>query len=89
MFSIQPLGLGSAEEELGAVRVGTSVGHGEDSWPSVLQLKVLVLKLCAVNGLSSSSITSSKVSSLTHKVGNDTMEGPFTAQCASAESSRP
>ena len=34
------------------------------TWPSVLQLKVLVLKLCAVNGLSSSSITSSKVSSL-------------------------
>ena len=31
MFSIQPLGLGSAEEELGAVRVGTSVGHGENS----------------------------------------------------------
>merc|ERR1712107_65223 len=65
MFSIQPLGLGSAEEELGAVRVGTSVGHGEDSWPSVLQLKVLVLELGAVN----------RLSSLTHKVRNDTMEG--------------
>ena len=31
VLTIQPLGLGSAQEKLGAVGVGTSVGHGEDS----------------------------------------------------------
>ena len=31
VLAIQPLGLGGADEELGAVGVGASVGHGEDS----------------------------------------------------------
>ena len=32
VLAIQPLGLGGADEELGAVGVGTSIGHGEDSY---------------------------------------------------------
>ena len=31
VLAIQPLGLGSAEEELASVGVGSSVGHGQDS----------------------------------------------------------
>ena len=31
VLAIQPLGLGGADEELGAVGVGASVGHGENS----------------------------------------------------------
>ena len=31
VLSIQPLGLRGAKEELGAVGVGPSVGHGQDS----------------------------------------------------------
>ena len=38
MFPVQPLGLGSAEEELGAVRVGTSVGHRENSCCKLFQV---------------------------------------------------
>ena len=44
------------------------------TWPSVLQTEVLVLKLIAVDGLPSSSISVGEVSSLTHEVGDDTME---------------
>ena len=31
VLAIQPLGLGGAHEELGAVGVGSSIGHGENS----------------------------------------------------------
>ena len=31
VLAIQPLGLGGADKELGAVSVGSSVGHGENS----------------------------------------------------------
>ena len=41
----------------------------------MLQREVLVLELVAIDGLSSSSITSSEVSSLAHEVGNHTVEG--------------
>jgi len=75
MLPIQPLGLGSAEEKLAAVGVRAGVCHGEDSWSSVLQLKVLIRELVSVDGLSTSSIVVGKVSSLAHEVGDDTMEG--------------
>ena len=31
VLAIQPLGLGCADEELGSVGVGSSIGHGENS----------------------------------------------------------
>lgn len=39
-----PGGLRSADEELGTVGVGSSISHGENSFTSVLQLKVLISK---------------------------------------------
>ena len=41
---------------------------------SVLQSEILVLKLVAVDGLSPGSISSGEVTSLTHEVGDDTVE---------------
>ena len=40
----------------------------------MLQTEVLVLKLVAVDGLSSGSISSGEVSPLTHEVGDDAVE---------------
>jgi hypothetical protein len=40
------------------VRSGTSVGHGEDTGASVLQVEVLVLELLAVDGLATSALLS-------------------------------
>lgn len=59
-----PLGLGSADEELGAVRVGAGVGHGQDAGPRVLQDEVLVGKLLPVNGFATSAVVARKVTTL-------------------------
>jgi len=75
VLPIQPLRLGGAEEELAAVGVGTSVGHGKDPGSGVLQLEVLIGELVAVDGLATSSIVVGEVASLTHEVWNDPVEG--------------
>ena len=41
---------------------------------SVLQTEVFVLEFVAVDGLSTGSISSGEISSLTHEVGDDTVE---------------
>lgn len=51
VLAIQPLGLGGAHEELGAVGVGSSIGHGEDSRPGVLQLKQMLINRIALISL--------------------------------------
>jgi len=75
VLAIKPLGLDSAQEELGSVGVGTSVGHGEDTRSSVLEGEVLVGELVAVDGLTTSSVAGREVTTLAHEGGNDTVEG--------------
>lgn len=53
---VQPGGLHGADEELGAVRVGTGVGHAQDSGSRVLQREVLVLELVAVDRLAAGAV---------------------------------
>ncbi len=64
MLAVQPGGLGSADEELRAVGVGTSVGHGEDTFASVLQVEVLVFELVAIDGLSTSAVVVGEITAL-------------------------
>ena len=45
---------GSGDEELGAVCILSGIGHAQDTLLGMLQLKVLIVELCAVNGLSAS-----------------------------------
>lgn len=54
----------SADEELRAIGVGPSVGHGQDARSSVPQAEVLILKLAAVDGLSAGSIVVGEVATL-------------------------
>jgi len=75
VLAIEPRSLDSGQKELRAVGVGTSIGHGEDTGTSVLQGKVLVSELLAVDGLSTSSVVVGEVSALAHEVGNDAMKG--------------
>merc|ERR1719244_544747 len=74
MLPVQPLSLGSAEEELGPIGVGASISHGQNAGSGVLQLEVLILKLGAVDRLATSAISSSEVASLAHEVGNHPVE---------------
>lgn len=71
---VQPGGLHSANKELGAVRVGASVGHRQDAGAGVLQLEVLIGELVAVDGLAASAVVVGEVAALAHEVGDDAVE---------------
>jgi hypothetical protein len=72
VLAVQPGSLGGGEEELGAVGVGASVGHGENTSTGVLQDEVLVLELVAIDGFATSAVVVGEVASLAHEVGDDT-----------------
>jgi hypothetical protein len=57
------------------VRVGTSVGHGEDTRAGVLQLEVLVGEGLAVDGLATSAIVPGEVTTLEHELRDHTVKG--------------
>jgi hypothetical protein len=59
---------------LRSIGIWSCVGHGQNSFPYMLQGKVFISKLVTINGLSSSTVMVGKVSSLTHEVRNDAME---------------
>ena len=65
---LSPICLCGADEELGAIGVGASIGHAQDTRPSVLQLEVLIRELASIYGLATSSIATSEVTSL-HRDG--------------------
>jgi hypothetical protein len=75
MLAVQPGGLYGAQEKLGTVGVGTGVSHGEDTRASVLESEVLVGKFLAVDGLATGAVAAGEVTTLTHEIVNDTMEG--------------
>jgi len=75
VLAVQPAGLGGADKELGAVGVGSSVGHGQDTCTGVLQAKVLVLELVAIDGLATSSVVVGEVTTLAHETGDNPVEG--------------
>jgi len=74
MLSIQPRRFGGTQEKLRTVGVGTSIGHGEDSWAGMLQLKVFIFELVSVDWFSTSSVVVCEVTTLTHEVGDDPVE---------------
>jgi len=75
VLAIQPGGGYSAQEELGAVGVGPSVCHREDSRASVLQGEVLVLELGAVDALTAGTVARGEITTLAHEVLDHTVEG--------------
>ena len=71
------------------LRVGTSVGHGQEAGLGVLELEVLVGELLSVDGLATSAVTTGEVTTLEHEVGDDAVErGALVAEAllAGAES---
>jgi len=59
----------SPEKPRLTVGVPSTVGHTQSTRLGVLELEVLIGELGAVDGLSTSSVTPGKVSSLEHEVG--------------------
>ena len=73
MLAIQPLSLHRAKEELRSIRVGSSVGHGQNSRSAVLEGEVLICKLGAVDGFAASAVAGREVSSLCKKYTKSNM----------------
>ena len=74
MLAVEPIRLDARDEELRAVCVGAGVGHREDAGLGVLQLEVLVLELCAVDGLAAGAVVVRKVAALAHEVRDHPVE---------------
>lgn len=56
------------------LRVGSGVGHGEETGADVLLLEVLVGELLAVDGLATGAVTTGEVTTLEHELGDDAVE---------------
>ena len=61
---VQPGRGDDRDKELAPVGVGAGVGHGEDSGSGVLQGEVLVLELCAIDGLAAGAVVRREVTAL-------------------------
>jgi hypothetical protein len=75
VLAIEPRGDNGGDEELGAVGVGTSVGHGEETGLVVLVDEVLIGELLTVDGATTSTVVAGEVTTLEHELGDDTVEG--------------
>lgn len=62
------------DEELRAVRILASVGHGQETRTGVLVFKVLVFEAFAVDGFTASAVTLGEVTTLKHELVDNTVE---------------
>lgn len=65
-----PCSFDCANEKLGTIGIRSSIGHRKRSRSFMLQFKVLIRELVSINWFSTCSITTCKISTLTHKVTN-------------------
>ena len=72
--SIKMRSIHEAEEELAAVGVLASVGHGEDTTSLMLVDEVLIFELGTVDALATGSVASSEISTLSHELSNNSVE---------------
>ena len=73
--AVEMRGGAKAEEELGAVGVLASVGHGKDTTTLMLVDEVLVSELLSIDGLTAGAVSAGEVATLGHEAGDDSMEG--------------
>merc|ERR1712203_1044032 len=74
MLVVQPRSFSYSNKKLGSISIWSRVGHREISRSSVSELEVLVGKFSSIDRFTSSSISLCEVSSLNHKVRDNTME---------------
>ena len=81
MLAIQTLSLGSADEKLGTVYVGSSICPGQDAKTCVLQDGILIMKFLPVDGHAAYAIVACEVTTLACKSWNNSVKaGAFVAK---------
>lgn len=88
MAAVQPGSVNSGDEELRAVGVGTSVGHGEETRAGVLLGEVLIRELSTVDRLTTGTVEVGEVTTLEHELGDDTVENRVLVAVALLTSSK-
>ena len=74
MTTIEPRSYGGGNEELGSIGVFAGICHAEYTLLRMLQLEVLVWEFVAIDRFASSAVTLCEISTLDHKVLDDSME---------------
>ena len=74
VFSVEPGARDKSNEELTSIGVGSGVGHRKEERLGVFDLKVFISKLGSVDGFTTSAVFICKVSTLSHELGNDSVE---------------
>ena len=63
-LSVEPFSFDSAKEELWTISVWPSICHWENSWSSVLQLKVFIFELVSIDGFTTGTIVICEITAL-------------------------
>jgi len=74
MLSIEPVARNESEEELRAIGVLTSIGHGQETRDIVLVLEVFIFELVTVDGFTTSTVALGEITALSHEFGDDSVE---------------
>ena len=74
MFLIQVWSRAVADEELGAIGVGSSIGHRQNALVGMWKPDSLIFELLSVDAFASSAIAVGGISSLHHKTFDDSVE---------------
>ena len=75
VLSVEPGAGNEGDEELRAVGVGASVGHGKEERLGVVSVEVLIGDLGAIDRLSTSAVLGGKITTLSHEISDDSVEG--------------
>jgi len=74
VLSIEPRAFNESQEELRAVGVGTGIGHGQKTRSGVLNIEVFILEFSTIDGFTTSTVASSEITTLSHELGDDSVE---------------
>lgn len=74
MFSIEPTSLGTSDEELTAIGIGSSICHREYTRFGMSKLKVFILESGSINGFTTGTIVVGEIATLAHEIRDHPVE---------------
>lgn len=74
MSTVKPWARDKSNKKLWSVGIFSSIGHWQKIRLSMFDFEIFIFKFCSINWLSSSSVVVGEVTSLSHKVVDDSVE---------------